>query len=237
MENSWLFSLNRALIIRRINIKFSLIISLFFSSLSFAGDVYDTFPEQINAEEKYVFYSHGFIVEGTNTRPKHQRWGVYDFPAIKASLADSEYHLIAYHRPEGVDPVRHAESLANDVKALLQQGVLAKNITILGFSRGAFITSLASHYLEKTPVNTVLLAGCGRIVSKKYAGIKINGNFLSVYETSDRAGTCQKLQDRSVKLKSFDEIAISTGKKHGAFYTPDPVWAVPVKQWIKEQSR
>ena len=103
MENSWLFSLNRALIIRRINIKFSLIISLFFSSLSFAGDVYDIFPEQINAEEKYVFYSHGFIVEGTNTRPKHQRWGVYDFPAIKASLADSEYHLIAYHRPEGID--------------------------------------------------------------------------------------------------------------------------------------
>ena len=165
---------------------------MLFSSLSFAGDVYDKFPEQINANEKYVFYSHGFIVEGTNPTPKNDRWGVYEFPAIKESLADSGYNLIAYHRPKGIDPFVHAKSLANDVRTLLQKGVVANHITIMGFSRGAFITSLASHYLEETPVNTVLLAGCGRIVSKKYSDIKMNGAFLSVYETSDGASTCEK---------------------------------------------
>lgn len=208
---------------------------MLFSSLSFAGGVYDKFPEQINANEKYVFYSHGFIVEGTNPTPKNDRWGVYEFPAIKESLADSGYNLIAYHRPKGIDPIVHAKSLANDVRELLHKGVVANHITIMGFSRGAFITSLTSHYLEETPVNTVLLAGCGRIVSNKYSDIKMNGAFLSLYETTDGASTCEKLNIRSPKLTSFDEISISTGKEHGAFYRPIPEWVVPVKQWINKK--
>ncbi|MEW6982519.1 alpha/beta hydrolase [Colwelliaceae bacterium 6471] len=210
---------------------------MLFSSLTFAGNIYDKFPEQINTNEKYVFYSHGFIVEGINPTPKNERWGVYEFPAIKQSLSDTEYNLIAYHRPKGTDPFLHAKSLANDVRALLNNGVAANHITIIGFSRGAFITSLTSHYLEETPVNTVLLAGCGRIVSNKYADIKINGNFLSVYETTDGASTCKKLANRSPNALSFQEISISTGKEHGAFYRPISEWVVPVKQWVKEKSK
>ncbi|MCJ8321307.1 MAG: alpha/beta hydrolase [Colwellia sp.] len=183
-----------------------------------------------------MFYSHGFIVEGTNPTPKNDRWGVYEFPAIKESLADNEYNLIAYHRPKGTDPFVHANSLASDVRRLLKKGVLAKHITIMGFSRGAFITSLTSHYLEETPVNTILLAGCGRIISSKYSDIKMNGAFLSVYETTDGASTCAKLKNRSSKLTSFDEISITTGKEHGAFYRPITEWVVPVKQWIREKS-
>ena len=99
-----------------------------------------------------MFYSHGFIVEGTNPTPINERWGVYDFPAIKQSLSDSEYNLIAYHRPKGTDPNEHAETLANDVRELLENGVDANHITIMGFSQGAFITSITSHYLETTPV-------------------------------------------------------------------------------------
>jgi hypothetical protein len=204
--------------------------------LSSAGEVYDKFPDQIKANEKYVFYSHGFIVEGTNPTPKNERWGVYEFPSIKKSLADNEYNLIAYHRPKGTDPFVHAKSLVNDVRSLLKNGVAANHITIMGFSRGAFITSLTSHYLEDTPVNTVLLAGCGRIVSDKYSEIKVNGAFLSVYETTDGAVTCEKLKNRSPQLTSFDEISISTGKEHGAFYRPIPEWIIPVKDWIKSKS-
>jgi len=125
--------------------------------------------------------------------------------------------------------------LANNVKTLLASGVDANHITIIGFSRGAFITSLTSHYLASSPVNTVLLAGCGRIVSSKYADIKINGDFLSVYEKTDGASTCKKLEKRSSKLNSFVEVMIDTGKEHGAFYTPLPEWIIPVKRWIKEK--
>ncbi len=65
----------------------------------------------------------------------------------------------------------------------------------------------------------------------------MNGAFLSVYETSDGALTCKKLQNRSPRLTSFKEISIATGLEHGAFYRPLAEWVAPVKQWIKERHR
>ncbi len=214
-------------------IKALLFITTLFSSSALAGETYQSFPKHIDAKGKYVFYSHGFIVEGTNPRPVDKRWGIYEFPDVKKALSDDDYHLIAYHRAKNTDPFEHARKLASNVEELLKHGVKTNNITIVGFSRGAFITALTSHNLEKTPVNTVLLAGCGRIVSSKYAHIKANGNLLSIYETTDGAGTCRRLQERSDKLNSFREFSISTGEEHGAFYRPMPAWVNPLKQWIK----
>ena len=45
-----------------------------------AGMVFETFPNEIKPDEKYVFYSHGYIVEGSNPKPVHPEWGIYDFP-------------------------------------------------------------------------------------------------------------------------------------------------------------
>jgi hypothetical protein len=46
----------------------------------------------------------------------------------------------------------------------------------------------------------------------------------------------RKPKNRSPELISFDEISISTGKEHGAFYRPISEWVVPVKQWVKEKN-
>ena len=40
-----------------------LAIFLLFAEYSFAGEIYTTFPTQIRADEAYVIYSHGLIVE------------------------------------------------------------------------------------------------------------------------------------------------------------------------------
>lgn len=56
---------------------------LFLSSSCIANNIYESFPNEIKPNEKYVFYSHGFIVEGKNPTPINPRWGMYDFPEIK----------------------------------------------------------------------------------------------------------------------------------------------------------
>jgi hypothetical protein len=56
---------------------------------------------------------------------------------------------------------------------------------------------------------------------------------LSIYETSDEVGSCAKLAARS-HLVSFKEIAISTGRKHGAFFQPLSQWVRPLQAWIAE---
>ena len=196
-----------------------------------AGEIYRQFPAEISPEAKYVFYSHGFIVEGKNEKPVHKAWGVYDFPAVKSALATSDFHVIAFHRAKNTEPYQYAKSLAKQVNQLIEVGVKAKNITVMGFSRGGAITIATSNELKNKEVSFIILAGCAGFIAKN-PEMKLYGKVLSIYETSDQVGSCQYVADRSTKLMSFEELAISTGKSHGAFYLPDTAWLEPVKQWI-----
>ena len=197
-----------------------------------AGEIYTELPAKIEVNAKYVFYSHGFIVEGTNERPVHKAWGVYDFPAVKKALVDKDHHLIAFHRAKKTEPYQYAKSLANQVRKLIKAGVGAENITVMGFSRGGAITIATSNELANSKVNFIILAGCGGFIAKNPA-MKLHGRVLSIYETSDQVGSCQYVVDRSKAISTFEEIAISTGKSHGAFYRPIDEWLTPVKQWLK----
>lgn len=201
-----------------------------------AGELHSTFPDAIDPDASYLFYSHGFIVEGDDPTPRHPEWGVYDFPAITAALAGSEFHVVAYHRPSGTDPVLYAETLAGQVRELIDAGVAPEKITLAGFSRGGRITVYASHMLAETPVNIVILAACWPW-SEEEPGALLSGDVLSIYETSDGVGSCQKLVDRSYDIKSFQEISISTGKGHGAFYSPDPIWLEPLMEWVGSHTK
>jgi len=204
----------------------------FFSAASLAGTLYTSFPETIKPDEKYVFYSHGLIVEGDNLMPKDERWGVYDFIAVRKALTDPGYNLISYHRPDKTIADEYAEKLAADVKKLIKAGVKPENITLLGFSRGGEITLLASSKLRMDKINTILLAVCGDFI-KEHNEYQAFGHVSSIYETSDFAGSCQFLRDRNEQVQSFRETSISTGKEHGAFYRPLPQWLKQVKEWLK----
>jgi pimeloyl-ACP methyl ester carboxylesterase len=215
---------------------FSLVFTLFSSGV-FAAKIFERFPEKINANEKYVFYSHGFIVEGTNPTPINPRWGMYDFPQIKFALSDKEYNLIAYHRPKNTNPKMFASQLAGDASQLIKKGVKPENITFVGFSRGGTITALTSSVLANSKVNFVILAGCGDYL-KNNLQVTLHGHIYSMFETSDNlVSSCKFLIERSKSVQSFVEQSISTGKEHGAFYTPLPEWVVPVKVWIKSSYR
>ena len=216
----------------RLTIFFLLGLSLSFRGL--AGEIHTGFPENIDPAGTYVFYSHGLIVEGNNPKPVHPKFGVYDFPAIKSTLAGSGFDLIAYHRPANTDPRAYALQLAKQVKTLVKAGVRADRITILGFSIGGLITALTSDQLKNKNINVIIMAGCSPWLIEN-AEVKIYGRFLSVYETSDAVGSCGVLAERSKGIGSFDEIAITTGKGHGAFYKPIDDWVLPVLDWILRQ--
>lgn len=212
-------------------ITISLFLSLCQANKSYGGQVFEDLPKQINANEKYVFYSHGLIVEGTDPRPINARWGLYDFPSIKTDLASEHYNLIAYHRAKNTNPRVFAKKLADDVNLLVKKGVKPENISLVGFSRGGEITILASSYLKLSTINIILLASCNNFM-KGHAEFYVVGNLHSIYETTDGNGSCQFLMEQSDQVKTMQEIAISTGKEHGAFYQPMAEWIMPVKAWL-----
>lgn len=201
-----------------------------------AVELYDRFPDSIHAGERYVIYSHGLIVEGDDPKPISPKYGQYDFPAIKHSLFSAGgFNLIAFQRPKSSDD-SYAETLKSWVRRLLDAGVHPSRITLVGFSRGAQLTAMASGDLASVEINTALLAICedGEVLGT--SGLSLGGNLLSIYETSDDLGSCAQLAARS-HLKSFKEVAISTGKKHGAFFQPLPQWIRPLKAWIATTNR
>ncbi len=196
-----------------------------------AGQVYGEFPAAPDPSRAYVIYAHGLIVEGTDPRPVHPRWGVYDFPAVAEAFVQPDTDVIAIHRPKGTDPGEHAAFLAENIRRMVANGVEQRRITLIGFSRGGYIVALTSNALRDAPVNTVILAGCAGWVEAQQA-IQLSGHVLSVFETSDFVGSCLALADRSAAILSFREIAIDTGKEHGAFYRPRKAWVSPTKAWI-----
>jgi hypothetical protein len=201
-----------------------------------AVEIYDRFPDDVHAGERYVIYSHGRIVEGDDPKPISPQYGQYDFPAIKKALFSGDgFNLIAFQRPKSSDDA-YANTLKSWVRHLLDAGVKPSRITLVGFSRGAQLTALASNDLASEGINTALLAICEDGDVSHATGLVLGGNLLSVYETSDELGSCRKLSARS-HLKSFKEIAISTGKSHGAFFQPLPQWMGPLKAWIAETNR
>jgi dienelactone hydrolase len=201
-----------------------------------AVEIYDRFPDSIHASERYVIYSHGMIVEGNDPKPISPKYGQYDFPAVKQALfSGGGFNLIAYQRPKSLDDT-YADTLKSWVRRLLDAGVKPSRITLVGFSRGAQLTALASSDLASVGINTALLAICEDGDVSQASGLMLGGNLLSIYETSDELGPCGKLAARS-RLKSFNEVAISTGKKHGAFFQPLPEWTRPLKAWITETNR
>lgn len=194
--------------------------------------IFSELPEQINPADKFVFYSHGLIVEGNNPKPEHPNWGVYDFPAVVKALSDPKYNLIAYHRPKNTDPREYAKKLNEQVTYLIEKGVPARNISLVGFSRGGFITVLASNELKNTALNFAIIAACTTNFSLR-KDISIYGHIYSIFETTDSVGSCGNLTKNNVKtVTSFQEISITTGKDHGAFYRPIDAWVKPLKSWL-----
>ncbi|MDX1492232.1 MAG: hypothetical protein R3332_13200 [Pseudohongiellaceae bacterium] len=101
-----------------------IILSIFLVSVSptiAALDLFDALPDKINADERYVFYSHGLIVEGQNARPVHPEFGTYEFPLIAQEIFETGgFNLIAHHRQASTDPEAYASMLAQWVRRLIE---------------------------------------------------------------------------------------------------------------------
>ena len=208
------------------------IVSTFSSLIVTAGQVSESLPDIIDPNQHYVFYSHGYIVEGANPEPVHPRWGKYAYPAIKKALAkDAGFHLIAHHRKANTDFNQYSRLLTAQVRQLMSAGVSPSNITLIGFSRGGSLTLHAAQRLHNNQLNIVVLGTCHNALLD--SDLTLYGRILSIYEASDDAGSCQLLAKASRTYSSFKEIKIETGLEHGAFYRPIEAWMKPLKQWLQ----
>jgi hypothetical protein len=202
------------------------------SPLTLTGIVMSSLPDAIDPNARYVIYIHGKIIEDEGVDAVSPQFGRYEFTDILNYLAKSGFITIGEVRSGSTEVDTYADHVEWQIESLLAAGVPGENITVVGFSKGGYITMLASSKLGKPDINFVLIAICNEETIAS-SNISLAGRILSLYETSDDYGSsCKPLIDKSPYVVEFEEIKFETGKEHGTFYAADPLWLDPMIRWI-----
>jgi len=118
------------------------------------------FPASIDPSKQYLFYLHGRIVEDQGLHAVSPDYGEYEYVAILAKFSSYGFVVISEQRLKNADGMKYAERVVGQVTELLKAGVPAKNITVVGASKGAGIAIEISYLLENEEVNFVIMAIC-----------------------------------------------------------------------------
>ena len=204
-----------------------------------AGESFEDVPAAIDSQAKYLFYMHGKIVEDEGRYAFHPVYGPYQYDDIVKALAARGFVVISEVR-DYVAKGAYARKVAGQVKKLIAAGVAPANITVIGHSKGGFITMLAAAGLGNRNLNFVNMAGCGKGSGfgkgfRKFVArdaSRLQGRILSLYDSSDQiAGSCRRAFEKAAGNVESKEIVFDTGEGHGLFYGPEKIWIDEVVKW------
>jgi hypothetical protein len=200
------------------------------------------YPSSIDPEDQYLFYLHGKIIEDQGIPAVSPEFGKYEYQAILEQLSGYGFVVISEGRTRDTDGVAYARKISDQITTLIEAGVPAKNIIVVGASKGGAIAIFVSHFLENEEVNIVLMGICHPDYVEDLIRDKIflYGNILSIYDFVDEfAGSCQELFSLSEGrgLSKSNEIVLDIGTGHGILYQPLDDWILPVVQWANNDSK
>jgi hypothetical protein len=196
------------------------------------------FPTSIDPTKEYMFYLHGRIIEDQGIPAVSPDYGAYEYEAILEKLASFGFRVISEQRPKNADGMKYAERAAGQVTELLKAGVPAKNITVVGASKGAAITIAITNFLANKELNFVLMGTCDPETIQFFVqqNIFLYGNVLAIRDSADEvSGSCQELFAFSEgKIARHEEIVLDVGTGHGILYKPLDEWILPAVQWADQ---
>lgn len=183
-----------------------------------------------NKAQQHVFYLHGRIIEiqGADAVETTNGYGAYKYNTIIDSLKANNFIVHSEVRSGNTDIISYAQKIQLQINELLQKGVKAKDICVIGASKGASIALKVAELVNNAQVKYVVLAACCSDDAKN-----LSGQFLSIYEASDNCGTCSNHIIPATTDSRLSEIELNTGLRHGFFYIPRNEWLVPTVKWAK----
>ncbi|HKA38053.1 MAG TPA: hypothetical protein VKH43_14605 [Thermoanaerobaculia bacterium] len=190
-----------------------------------------------SGDARHLIYLHGRIVqERQSPRPKSEQFGYYELEKILDAFRAKGFTVSGEIRPKNATESDAADKVVAQVRRLLDSGVPASRITVVGASMGAGIAMAASARLQNPEVRFSILGAClsgnaGRI--REAEGKGLAGRILGIREASDETTKdCQPWKaQRGSKTVSVREIVLHTGLDHGFLYRPLPEWVNPTAEW------
>jgi dienelactone hydrolase len=192
----------------------------------------------VEGQPRHLIYLHGYIVQAQqDARPKHPRFGYYELRQIEDALRERGFVVHAEIRPRSASVADSADRVVQQVRHLLDSGVPAHHVSVVGASMGGTIALLASARLQEPEVRFCVLGTC---LDESVRRLRANagrgpiGHVLSIREASDEVvGECPtwSAADESYPGLIAREIMVETGLSHGFLYRPLPEWVEPVVDW------
>jgi len=172
---------------------------------------------------RHLIYLHGRIVqEQQDPRPKHPVYGYYELEKILDTFRRKGFVVSGGIRPKGASPSESADRVVEEVRHLLESGVPADHVTVVGASMGGEIALEASTKLQNPDVRFVVLGACVSETSEHLAG-----RILAIREASD-----EFTHDCPASPEAH-EIVLHSGLGHGFLYRPMPAWVGPTVEWAQ----
>lgn len=196
------------------------------------------FAAPVPEAPRHLFYLHGRIVqEQQSARPVHPRFGAYELDAILDAFRARGFVVHDGIRPKSISVDEAAAQLVGEIRGLLDAGVPAERIAVVGASMGASIALAAAAELGVSEVRYAVLGAClsGSVAGRRERGEKTpSGALLSIREKSDETTEpCPAWRDDPARGRALRvrERVVDTGLAHGFLYRPLPAWFEPVVEW------
>lgn len=187
----------------------------------------------VSGAKGYVFFLHNMFLELAPVTEWHTEYGQCEYNAVIDRLQQQGFVVISELRPANTSDVAYADKVKLQIDSLIAKGIKSGEITVIGTSKGGYIAEHVSHKLKNKDVNFVFIGCCDDNLGSN-PDVRYHGNILSIYEESDKWHSCRQMKDRSGKsVTRFQEVALTTGLKHGFLYKALDKWMLPAMEWAK----
>jgi pimeloyl-ACP methyl ester carboxylesterase len=196
-----------------------------------AGVILTDVPASVDTGARHVLYLHGRILELQGRNAVSPDFGPYQYDAILQAFAGRGFTVISEVR-QGDAGAPFVAKVAGQVRRLLAAGVPPQHVTVVGASKGGFLTLAAAAEIGEAELSYVVLAGCGP--STVDLGPKLKGRILSIYDEKDRfSPSCEETFRKAPGLGAHKEIVLKLGVDHGLLYRPREEWIGPAVEWAR----
>lgn len=180
-------------------------------------------------KEKFIFFLHNKFLELEDLNAVHPEYGRVEYFEILARFKDAGFTVISEKRKINTDVNAYALKVKHEIDSLLHTGVSANAITVIGTSKGGYITQYVSTYMNHPEIKYIIIGAYRDVDIKDYPDINLSGKILSIYEETDHLGVpmMQRIKSSNQLISLFEEIRLNTNQKHGFLYHPLDEWILP----------
>lgn len=199
-------------------------------SISFAINVSALETE---GEGRFIFFLHNQFMEDNALHVRHPEFGRVQYKEILAAYQELGFTTISEKRKGNVFPKTYALKVRDQIDSLMNTGVEASHITVIGTSKGGYIAQYVSTFAENPDLNFVFIASYQADDIQFLPEVNFCGNILTIYDKSDPLGVSavDRKEASTCDIKHFKEIELDTGLRHGFLFRPMEEWIAPSADW------